>query len=132
MRPRRSAREDREMEIEERCRQVRGVKNTRDAMHRCLGGAVNELRSRMKWGQLELARQIGGHGEGGGAMSEPSPEVISRWENYTQSPSPVYRAALARIAAESKYEDLAEMFRAPMIAWRLVGHVNGLAKDGGR
>jgi transcriptional regulator with XRE-family HTH domain len=74
---------------------------------------------------------ISRHGGRVGLMPAPSQETISRWENGEQAPSPAYRMALARVAAKYKTtEDLAELFRAPISAWRLVGHVKlGLRKD---
>jgi hypothetical protein len=106
------------------------VKKTTDAMHRGLGRAVVELRARMRWGQMDLAHHISRHGSRGGLMVAPSQEVISRWENCSQAPSPIYREALARLCAKYRHEDLAETFRAPISAWRLVGHVKlGLMKD---
>ena len=98
-------------------------------MRRGLGKAVVELRSRMHWGQVDLADQIAKHGVGGAVMAAPEQGAISRWENGVQAPSPVYRAALARIAAKHKHDDLVETFRAPMSAWRLVAHVGKLAGD---
>lgn len=98
-------------------------------MHKGLGRAVVELRARMRWGQEDLALHISKHGSGGGALEPPSREVISRWENCTQAPSPVYRDALARLCAKHKHDDLVETFRAPASAWRLVGHVASLTKD---
>ncbi len=107
----------------------RSVRRTTDAMRRGLGRAVVELRARMRWGQAELAEQISRHG-GRGRLLVPSQEVISRWENGTQAPSPAYRLALGRVAAKHGHEDLAELFRAPISAWRLVGHVRlGLEGD---
>jgi hypothetical protein len=98
-------------------------------MHKGLSRAVVELRARMRWGQEDLAQHISKHGDGGGVMVAPSREVISRWENCSQAPSPMYRAALARICVKYKHHDLVETFRAPVSAWRLVGHVNDLTKD---
>ena len=93
-------------------------------MRRGLGRAVVELRARMHWGQLDLADHIA-KSVGGAVMAAPDQEVISRWENGVQAPSPIYRAALARIAAKHKHDDLVETFRAPMSAWRLVGRQCG-------
>ena len=98
-------------------------------MHRGLGSAVVELRSRMHWGQVDLANQIAKSGSGRSVMAAPGQGSISRWENGVQAPSPVYRAALARIAAEHKHDDLVETFRAPTSAWRLVANGNKLAGD---
>ena len=94
-------------------------------MQRGLGRAVVELRARMHWGQVDLADQIAKHGVGGAVMAAPEQGAISRWENGVQAPSPIYRAALARIAAKHKHDDLVETFRAPMSAWRLVGRQCG-------
>ena len=62
-------------------------------------------------------------------MAAPEQGAISRWENGVQAPSPIYRAAMARLAAKHNHDDLVETFRAPMSAWRLVAHVNKLAGD---
>lgn len=107
------------------------MKKTTEAMHRCLGRAVVELRARMRWGQEDLAQQISRHGGRAGLMLGPSVGMISRWEHGEQAPSPAYRMALARIAAKDKAtEDLAELFRAPMISWQLVARLDlGSAKD---
>lgn len=92
-------------------------------MRRGLSRAVLELRSRMDWAQEDLASNISRNGTGAAAMIAPSREVISRWENCSQAPSPTYRAALGRLAAKYGHDDLVETFRAPVSAWRLVGHV---------
>ena len=99
------------------------MKKTTEAMHRGLSRAVLELRARMRWGQADLALQIAMHGGRAGRMLPPSQEVISRWENAAQAPSPEYRRVLGNIAAKHRHDDLAETFRAPISAWRLVGHV---------
>jgi hypothetical protein len=99
------------------------LKKTTDAMHRGLSRAVVELRARMRWGQADLARQITKQGTRARVALEPDRETISRWEHGEQAPSPIYRMALARVASKHGQEDLAELFRAPIIAWRLVGHV---------
>lgn len=99
------------------------MRKTTDAMHRCLGRAVVELRARMDWGQMDLAHKISKSGTGGAVVIAPSREVISRWENATHAPSPVYRAAMARLAAKYEHDDLVHVFRAQASAWRLVGDV---------
>ncbi len=98
-------------------------------MHKGLGRAVVELRARMRWGQQDLALNISRHGGVGVVMAAPGQGAISRWENGTQAPSPIYRAALARIAAKHGHNDLVDTFRAPTSAWRLVSHVSKLAGD---
>jgi transcriptional regulator with XRE-family HTH domain len=106
------------------------MKETTEAMSRGLGKAVLELRRRMHWVQAELARQIGMHGSGGHSMSAPTVQMISAWEHGEHAPSHEYRGALARIAVKHKVtKDLAETFRAPRVAWRLVGRVK-LGKEG--
>ena len=99
------------------------VKRTTEAMHRGLGRAVAELRARMRWGQVDLAHHISRHGSRVGLTLAPAQEMISRWERCEQAPSPVYRTALAKLAAEYGHDDLAELFRAPISAWWLVGYV---------
>jgi DNA-binding transcriptional regulator YiaG len=93
------------------------VKRATEAMHATLGRAVRELRSRMKLSQLEMAALITKHG------SATHPETVSKWERGVDGPSPAKRFALAKIASGASSEDLAELFRAPIIAWRLVGRV---------
>jgi transcriptional regulator with XRE-family HTH domain len=98
-------------------------------MQKGLGRAVLELRARMGWGQQDLAQNISRHGGVCGVMTAPGQGAISRWENGTQAPSPIYRAAMARLAAKHGHNDLVDTFRAPMSAWRLVAHVGKLAGD---
>ena len=83
----------------------------------------------MHWGQVDLADQIAKHGVGGAVMAAPEQGAISRWENGVQAPSPIYRAAMARLAAKHGHNDLVDTFRAPTSALRLVAHVNKLAGD---
>lgn len=107
------------------------MKKTTEAMHRGLSNAVIELRRRMNWGQEDLARQINRHGARPGSLLASTKQMISGWENGEHAPSPVYRAALGRIAEKHEAtEDLAAVFRAPTIAWRLVAHVKLGLKDG--
>jgi transcriptional regulator with XRE-family HTH domain len=96
-------------------------------MQKGLGRAVVELRARMRWSQPDLAQNISRHGGVCGVMAAPGQGAISRWENGTQAPSPIYRAAMARLAAKHGHNDLVDTFRAPMSAWRLVAHVDKLA-----
>ena len=51
--------------------------------------------------------------------------TISRWERGIDSPSPAKRMALAKIAAKRGHEDLAALFHAPVVAWRLVANLTG-------
>lgn len=83
-------------------------------MHAHIGKAVVELRRRMKCSQEELGRFIEKHGQPTHA------DVIGRWERGRESPSPAKRCALAKLAAKHRHEDLAAMFRAPIVAWHLV------------
>ncbi len=92
-------------------------------MHRGLSMAVVELRTRMQWGQADLAREIRKQGGRANTGTKPNRETISRWEHGQQSPSPEHRMALAKIAMKYKHEDLAQLFRMPMSAWRIVGTV---------
>ena len=106
------------------------MKRTTDAMKRGLSDAVVELRARMQWGQMELASQIRAQGRRLRVELLPTQETISRWENGGQAPSPEYRMVLSKIAAKHRHEDLAELFRAPISAWRLVGTVHrGLKRE---
>ncbi len=83
----------------------------------------------MQWGQADLACEISKQGLWAQAGTEPNRETISRWEHGQQAPSPVHRMALAKVATKYKHEDLAELFRAPISSWRLVGTVKFGLKD---
>jgi transcriptional regulator with XRE-family HTH domain len=96
----------------------RSLRKTTEVMHTCLGRVVNELRQRLEWSQEELARAIGKHG--GQATDHMT---VSRWERGIDAPSPVKRMALGKIAAKHGHEDLADVFRAAMTAWRLVARL---------
>jgi transcriptional regulator with XRE-family HTH domain len=97
------------------------VKRTIGAMQQGLGKAVADLRIARGWNQSDLASEIA-RGARTGASLKPTQDRISRWETGEAAPSQEYRAALARIAANDKRsEHLAELFRAPVSAWRLVG-----------
>ena len=87
-------------------------------MHVGLSRDVCELRKRMEWSQVELAHAIDKHGVG-----TTDPWTISRWERGVESPSPGHRTALAKIAEKHKHHGLADIFRAPTIAWRLVARL---------
>jgi transcriptional regulator with XRE-family HTH domain len=92
-------------------------------MQKGLGKAVVDLRAALRWSQEDLAHEIT-RVTRSGARLHPTQDRISRWETGDAAPSQEYRAALAKIAAQSKKtEDLAELFRAPVSAWRLVGYV---------
>lgn len=67
---------------------------------------------------MELAHGIDKHG-----ARKTDHGTISRWERGVESPSPGHRAALAKIAAKHKHDGLADIFRAPTIAWRLVARL---------
>ena len=93
-------------------------------MHRGLSRAVLDLRARMRWGQTELADEISKGAARLGLNIKPNQVCVSRWENGETAPSQQHRMVLARIAGKNGHEDLAEFFRAPVSAWRLVGYVN--------
>lgn len=88
-------------------------------MHAELGRAVCELRRRLEWSQQEMAARIDKVMGRASGVSTQQP-VISRWENGIDAPSQVHRAALAKIAEKHGHEDLAGIFRAPLVAWQLV------------
>lgn len=71
----------------------------------------------MKWSQEELGLFIGKYGQATHA------NVVGRWERGMDSPSPAKRCALAKLATKHYHEDLAAMFRAPIVAWHLLAHV---------
>ena len=87
-------------------------------MHAGLSSAVCELRRRMEWSQVELAHAIDKHG-----ARKTDHGTVSRWERGGESPSPAHRTALAKIAEKHKHDGLADIFRAPTIAWRLVARL---------
>jgi hypothetical protein len=108
----------------------RGLKRTTDAMRRGLGRAVVDLRARMRWGQTDLADEISKGAARRGLTIKPNQVCVSRWENCETAPSQQHRMVLAKIATKNGRQDLAEFFRAPVSAWRLVGYVKlGLMKD---
>jgi hypothetical protein len=75
----------------------------------------------MRWGQEDLANEMTRYAAKMGVPITPHRNCVSRWENCDASPSAQHRMVLARIATKHKHEDLAEFFRAPVSAWRLVG-----------
>jgi transcriptional regulator with XRE-family HTH domain len=83
-------------------------------MHAHIGRAVHELRRRLAWSQEELAAAISKHGQ------HTHASAVSRWERGVETPYPEKRSILAKIAAKDEHEDLAALFRAPIVAWRLV------------
>jgi hypothetical protein len=83
----------------------------------------------MRWGQTELSDEIGKGAARAGLDIKPNQVCVSRWENCETAPSQQHRMVLARIAAKNGHEDLAELFRAPLSAWRLVGNVRLGLKD---
>ncbi len=95
------------------------MRKTTQAMHAWLGKAVNDLRRRQDWSQEELARAIDHYG---GRVTDHV--TVSRWERGIDAPSPVKRSALGKIAAKNGYEDLADIFRAGVSAWRLVSRLD--------
>lgn len=80
-----------------------------------------DLRARMRWGQDDLAKEITKTAAKMRVAIAPNRICVSRWENGEAAPSSEHRMVLARIAAKHGHEDIAELFRAPVSAWRLVG-----------
>ena len=99
------------------------VKRTTDAMRRGLSRAVLDLRTRMRWGQEDLAKEITKTAARMRVAITPNRTCVSRWENGDAAPSSEHRMVLAKIAAKHGHEDIAELFRAPVSAWRLVGRM---------
>lgn len=94
------------------------MRKTTEAMHAGLSSAVCELRRRLEWSQLELAHAIDKHG-----VRTTDHATVSRWERGVESPSPGHRTALAKIADKHRHEGLGDIFRASIIAWRLVARL---------
>ncbi len=93
-------------------------------MQKGLGRAVMDLRARMGWSQEDLAQEMCKVAARMGIEIRPNRICVLRWEKTETAPNSEHRMVLARIAARSKKtEDLAELFRAPVSAWRLVGYV---------
>ena len=99
------------------------MKPTINAMQRGLSRAVVDLRARLQWGQEDLAREITKMAAKMRVAIAPNRICVSRWENGETAPSPEHRMVLARISAKHGHEDIAELFRAPVSAWRLVGRM---------
>ncbi len=106
------------------------MKTTTDAMHRGLSRAVVDLRARMRWGQEDLANEITKWAAKMRVPITPTRRCILRWEHCETAPSAQHRMVLARIAAKHGHEDLAELFRAPVMAWRLVGLIKDELQQG--
>jgi transcriptional regulator with XRE-family HTH domain len=80
--------------------------------HQRLDKAITELRRRLDWGQAELAAQINMRRGRSGLSLASTRHMVSQWENGEHLPSPIYRGALAEIAARHKgTKDLASAFR---------------------
>jgi transcriptional regulator with XRE-family HTH domain len=93
-------------------------------MHRGLSNAVIELRARTGLSQEDLANKMCKVAARMGSPIRPDRITVCRWENMDTAPNAEHRMVLARIAGQQKKtEDLAELFRAPVSAWRLVGYV---------
>ena len=93
------------------------MKYTTELMHAEIGRASCELRRRLEWSQEQLAEAM----TKGGQYTHPI--TVSRWERGVDSPCPEKRFMLAKIAQGKRQEDLADLFRAPMCAWRLVSYL---------
>jgi transcriptional regulator with XRE-family HTH domain len=104
------------------------MKKPTEAMHPSVGRAIPELRRTRNWSQEELAARISKHGPRRGSWVEPpSARRISDWENGLRAPGADARVALARIARERKStKDLAPIFLASTVVWRLVATVASL------
>ncbi len=105
------------------------MKQATELMHRNLGRAVKALRTLMKLDQPEFAEEIKKEGLRTGLRLDVGRETVSRWEHGQRAPSPAHRMALSKIAAKNRHEDLAELFRAPISAWKLVVQVSGWMKE---
>ena len=105
------------------------MRKTTMAMRAQLRLAVVELRARMQWGQADLAREINKYDRKATAGKTLHREIVARWEAGNDAPSPNRRMALAKIAGKYRHEDLADIFRAPVIAWRLVARLKCNATD---
>jgi hypothetical protein len=97
------------------------MKGTTNMMHRVMGVAVVALRVRMQWTQERLASKItkiSGRKAGG---QRTYMQTISQWERHLESPSPLHRMALGKLAEKHGHPDLAAVFRAtPEVALALV------------
>jgi len=85
-------------------------------MHVELGIAVVELRRRLEWSQTELAHAIDKHGT---RRRRPT-----TWQLAGGNGASTHRRRpsewLWRRSRPSGHEDLAALFRAPVVAWHLV------------
>jgi transcriptional regulator with XRE-family HTH domain len=93
------------------------LKKTTEVMHAEIGKAVCELRRRLEWSQEQLAEALSK------ARQPTHPLTVSRWERGVEAPCPEKRSSLAKIATKAGHEDLAALFRAPMVAWQLAGYL---------
>src|SRR5690242_8688922 len=92
----------------------RCLRKTTEIMHAHIGNAVVELRRRLNWSQEDLADKMRKHGR---PLHGPT---VCKWEKGKDSPSPENRMVLAKLSTKEGHEDLAALFRAPIVAWRLV------------
>jgi hypothetical protein len=99
------------------------VKRTTEVMHAELSKAVCELRRRLEWSQAEIGQALSKYGQATHRFT------VSRWERGLETPYPEKRAALAKIADSAGHEDLAAIFRAPIVAWRLVGRLRPVQRE---
>ena len=95
---------------------------------KAIARAVVELRTRMQWGQEDLAREIGRltYHPVRGRLPRPDRTMIWRWESGQQPPNHIHRWALGKIARSHKHDDLANIFCANNPCWRLVELVTEL------
>ncbi len=85
-----------------------------------LGQTVLILRTRLRWTQAQLAKEITKHAARLDMTITPDQVTVSRWEQEEKAPSPAHRMVLAKIAEKNGYEDLAEVFRASPTTWKVV------------
>ena len=93
------------------------MKDTTELMHAEIGRAICELRRRMEWSQEQLANAMTKNGQ------YTHPVTVSRLGTRIDSPSPEKRMILTRMTHSKGHEDLADLFRAPLSAWRLASYV---------
>jgi hypothetical protein len=97
---------------------IRKGSNVKDELKRMgIRSAVVELRVRMDVGQETLAGELARIRR----HATPNRDSISWWERGKGIPSPAYRAALAQIAQDHGYTDLAMVFRGDVDAWSFAG-----------
>jgi transcriptional regulator with XRE-family HTH domain len=104
----------------------------KDLIHKTLAWAMVELRTRMQWNQGQLAQYIHRYSSGRERLPLPSQQLVSRWENGDSAPSLHYRLALAKMARGQGHDDLAVIFEAAPVAWKLAAVVVNSGVANGR